>query len=292
VTVDAQGQQAYRLALQTREQHIRREKATSNICTAQVLLAVMASMYAVYHGPDGLRRIAQRVQRFTAILAAGVQQLGLSLANSTYFDTLTINVSDAGAVHAAATAAGINLRQISKTQVGVSLDETVVREDIVSLLTVLAQGKNVPDFAALETAATETVPSTLVRSSAFLTHPTFSRYHAEHEMLRYLRSLADKDLALDRSMIPLGSCTMKLNATSEMIPVTWPEFSNIHPFAPDDQTVGYREMIAQLEAMLCAATGYAAVSCNRMLVRKVNTQVCWSSKNTMNRVAIITAISA
>lgn len=260
VTVDAQGQQAYRLALQTREQHIRREKATSNICTAQVLLAVMASMYAVYHGPDGLRRIAQRVQRFTAILAAGVQQIGLSLANSTYFDTLTINVSDAGAVHAAATAAGINLRQISATQVGVSLDETVVREDIVSLLTVLAQGKNVPDFAALETAATETVPSTLVRSSAFLTHPTFSRYHAEHEMLRYLRSLADKDLALDRSMIPLGSCTMKLNATSEMIPVTWPEFSNIHPFAPNDQTVGYREMINQLEAMLCAATGYAAVS--------------------------------
>ncbi|MBC3877232.1 aminomethyl-transferring glycine dehydrogenase [Undibacterium sp. FT79W] len=260
VTVDAQGQQAYRLALQTREQHIRREKATSNICTAQVLLAVMASMYAVYHGPDGLRRIAQRVQRFTAILAAGVQQLGLTLANSTYFDTLTINVSDAGAVHAAATAAGINLRPISATQVGVSLDETVVREDIVSLLTVLAQGKNVPDFAALETAATETVPSTLVRSSAFLTHPTFSRYHAEHEMLRYLRSLADKDLALDRSMIPLGSCTMKLNATSEMIPVTWPEFSNIHPFAPNDQTVGYREMINQLEAMLCAATGYAAVS--------------------------------
>ncbi|WP_423679919.1 aminomethyl-transferring glycine dehydrogenase [Undibacterium sp. WLHG33] len=260
VTVDAQGQQAYRLALQTREQHIRREKATSNICTAQVLLAVMASMYAVYHGPDGLRRIAQRVQRYTAMLAAGVQQLGLSLANSTYFDTLTINVSDAAAVHAAATAAGMNLRQISKNQVGVSLDETVVREDVVSLLTVFAQGKNVPDFAALEAAATEAVPSTLVRSSAFLTHPTFSRYHAEHEMLRYLRSLADKDLALDRSMIPLGSCTMKLNATSEMIPVTWPEFSNIHPFAPDDQTVGYREMINQLEAMLCAATGYAAVS--------------------------------
>ncbi|MBK1891354.1 aminomethyl-transferring glycine dehydrogenase [Undibacterium sp. 14-3-2] len=260
VTVDAQGQQAYRLALQTREQHIRREKATSNICTAQVLLAVMASMYSVYHGPDGLRRIAQRVQRFTAILAAGVQQIGLSLANSTYFDTLTINVSDAGAVHAAATAAGMNLRQISNTQVGVSLDETVVREDIVSLLTVLAQGKNVPDFAALEAQASDAVPASLLRSSAFLTHPTFSRYHAEHEMLRYLRSLADKDLALDRSMIPLGSCTMKLNATSEMIPVTWPEFSNIHPFAPNDQTVGYREMIAQLEAMLCAATGYAAVS--------------------------------
>jgi len=260
VTVDAQGQQAYRLALQTREQHIRREKATSNICTAQVLLAVMASMYAVYHGPDGLRRIAQRVQRYTAMLAAGVQQLGLSLANSTYFDTLTINVSDAAAVHAAATAAGMNLRQISATQVGVSLDETVVREDIVNLLTVLAHGKNVPDFAALEAAAKETVPSTLIRSSAFLTHPTFSRYHAEHEMLRYLRSLADKDLALDRSMIPLGSCTMKLNATSEMIPVTWPEFSNIHPFAPDAQTIGYREMINQLEAMLCAATGYAAVS--------------------------------
>ncbi|MFZ4527859.1 MAG: aminomethyl-transferring glycine dehydrogenase [Undibacterium curvum] len=260
VTVDAQGKPAYRLALQTREQHIRREKATSNICTAQVLLAVIASMYAVYHGPEGLRRIAQRVQRYTTVLAAGLQQMGLSLANSTYFDTLTVNVADAAAVHAAAQAKGYNLRQISANQVGVSLDETVNRDDVTHVWEIFAQTKPVPDFAAVEATVADAIPAKLVRSSAFLTHPTFSRYHAEHEMLRYLRGLADKDLALDRSMIPLGSCTMKLNATSEMIPVTWPEFSNIHPFAPQDQTVGYREMIDQLEAMLCAATGYAAVS--------------------------------
>ncbi len=260
VTIDAQGNQAYRLALQTREQHIRREKATSNICTAQVLLAVIASMYAVYHGPVGLRRIAQRVHRFTAILAAGLTQLGYKLVNTTYFDTLTINVDNAAALHAAAQASGINLRQISATQVGVSLDETVTREDITTLWTIFAQGKALPDFAAIDAGVSDAMPKALTRTSAYLTHPTFSRYHAEHEMLRYLRSLADKDLALDRTMIPLGSCTMKLNATSEMIPVTWPEFSNIHPFAPVDQTVGYREMIDQLEAMMCAATGYAAVS--------------------------------
>jgi glycine dehydrogenase len=260
VTIDAQGNQAYRLALQTREQHIRREKATSNICTAQVLLAVMASMYAIYHGPAGLRQIAQRVHRYTGILAAGLSQLGYQIANATYFDTLTINVADAAAVHAAAVAAGFNLRQISATQVGVSLDETINREDINTLWSIFALGKTSPDFNAVEAKVNDALPKALTRTSTFLTHPTFNRYHAEHEMLRYLRSLADMDLALDRTMIPLGSCTMKLNATSEMIPVTWPEFSNIHPFAPDEQTVGYREMIDQLEAMLCAATGYAAVS--------------------------------
>ncbi|MDY7537045.1 aminomethyl-transferring glycine dehydrogenase [Undibacterium sp. RTI2.1] len=260
VTIDAQGNQAYRLALQTREQHIRREKATSNICTAQVLLAVIASMYAVYHGPAGLRQIAQRVHRFTGVLASGLQQVGLTIANATYFDTLTINVSDADAVHQAAQAAGYNLRQISTTQVGISLDETTTRADIDALWSIFAHGKVIPDFDATEAAVSDALPAALVRTSTFLTHPTFNRYHAEHEMLRYLRSLADKDLALDRTMIPLGSCTMKLNATSEMIPVTWPEFSNIHPFAPDDQTIGYREMIDQLEAMLCAATGYDAVS--------------------------------
>ncbi|AZP11126.1 aminomethyl-transferring glycine dehydrogenase [Undibacterium parvum] len=264
ITIDAQGNQAYRLALQTREQHIRREKATSNICTAQVLLAVMASMYAVYHGPAGLRQIAQRVHRYTAILATGLNQLGCQIANATYFDTLTVNVADAAAVHAAAVAAGINLRQISAGQVGVSLDETITREDVATLWAIFAAGKASPDFnainAAVEAAASTALPVAVLRTSTFLTHPTFNRYHAEHEMLRYLRSLADKDLALDRTMIPLGSCTMKLNATSEMIPVTWPEFSSIHPFAPNDQTVGYREMIDQLEAMLCAATGYAAVS--------------------------------
>ncbi len=260
VTIDAQGNQAYRLALQTREQHIRREKATSNICTAQVLLAVMASMYAVYHGPAGLRQIAQRVHRYTSILATGLSQLGYQTINTTYFDTLTLKVSDAAALHAAAQAAGFNLRQISATQMGISLDETITREDIAALWAIFAPGKASPDFNAIEASVKDALPEVLLRTSSFLTHPTFNRYHSEHEMLRYLRGLADKDLALDRTMIPLGSCTMKLNATSEMIPVTWPEFSNIHPFAPDDQTVGYREMIDQLEAMLCAATGYAAVS--------------------------------
>ena len=260
VTIDAQGNQAYRLALQTREQHIRREKATSNICTAQVLLAVIASMYAVYHGPAGLRQIAQRVHRYTGILAAGLNQLGYKISNETFFDTLTINVEDASVVHSTAVSAGINLRQINATQVGVSLDETITREDITTLWTIFAQGKTNPDFNAMESSVSDALPSSLTRTSTFLTHPTFNRYHSEHEMLRYLRSLADKDLALDRTMIPLGSCTMKLNATSEMIPVTWPEFSSIHPFAPNDQTIGYREMIDQLEAMLCAATGYAAVS--------------------------------
>jgi len=259
VTVDAQGNQAYRLALQTREQHIRREKATSNICTAQVLLAVMAGMYAVYHGPQGLARIARRVHRQTAILAAGLRQLGLELTNQTFFDTVTVKVADAAAIHQQATARGLNLRQIDAGTVGVSLDETVTRDDLVKLFEVFGNGKMV-DLDALDAAAQDAFPAALARSSAYLTHPTFNRYHAEHEMLRYLRALADKDLALDRTMIPLGSCTMKLNATSEMVPVTWPEFSTIHPLAPNDQTVGYREMITQLEAMLCAATGYAAIS--------------------------------
>lgn len=260
VTVDAQGKQAYRLALQTREQHIRREKATSNICTAQVLLAVIASMYAVYHGPAGLKQIAQRTHRLTGTLAAGLKQIGVAIANASFFDTLTINVADASAAHAAAQAAGFNLRQISATQVGVSLDETSTRADIEALWSVFAQGKAIPNFDITEATVADAFPAALARTTAYLAHPTFNRYHAEHEMLRYLRSLADKDLALDRTMIPLGSCTMKLNATSEMIPVTWPEFSNIHPFAPNDQTIGYREMIDQLEAMLCAATGYDAVS--------------------------------
>jgi glycine dehydrogenase len=259
VTVDAQGNQAYRLALQTREQHIRREKATSNICTAQVLLAVMASMYAVYHGPKGLERIAQRVHRYTGVLAAALGQLGYQLANATFFDTLTVKTDRAAELHATAVENGINLRRIDAGHVGVSLDETTTREDLELLVKVFGNGAAV-DIEALDSAAQAAFPPVLARTSAYLAHPTFNRYHSETEMLRYLRSLADKDLALDRTMIPLGSCTMKLNATAEMIPVTWPEFSNVHPFAPDDQTVGYREMIGQLEDMLCAATGYAAVS--------------------------------
>lgn len=263
VTIDQQGNKAYRLALQTREQHIRREKATSNICTAQVLLAVIASMYAVYHGPAGLLQIANRVHRYTGILAANLRTLGYSI-NDSFFDTLTVKTSNAAALHAAAEANGVNLRKIDANHVGVSLDETITREDIATLWTVFATGIGnapaAPDFDSVEADVNNSFPEALARSSAYLTHPVFNRYHSETEMLRYLRSLADKDLALDRTMIPLGSCTMKLNATSEMIPVTWPEFSSIHPFAPNEQTVGYREMIAQLEEMLCAVTGYAAVS--------------------------------
>ncbi len=263
VTIDAQGNKAFRLALQTREQHIRREKATSNICTAQVLLAVMASMYAIYHGPKGLEQIARRVHRYTGIVAGALQQLGYQLANATYFDTLTVAAANADEIHRIANEHGINLRRIDGGNVGLSLDETTTRDDVAALLAVFAKaaGKDAAfDIDSLDKDAADAFPAALSRSSAYLTHPTFHRYHAEHEMLRYLRALADKDLALDRTMIPLGSCTMKLNSTSEMIPVTWPEFSNIHPFAPEEQTVGYREMIGQLEAMLCAVTGYAGVS--------------------------------
>ncbi|WP_321907154.1 aminomethyl-transferring glycine dehydrogenase [Paraburkholderia sp. J11-2] len=268
VTIDAQGNPALRLALQTREQHIRREKATSNVCTAQALLAIMASMYAVYHGPQGLKRIAQRVNRVAAILAAGAKQLGYTLVNEAFFDTLTFEAGPrTQALHDAALARGMNLRHVSETRVGVSVDETTSRADLADLLAVFAQGAfagEVPSLDKLDAELTQnaalTFPAALARESAYLTHPVFNRHHSETEMLRYLRSLSDKDLALDRSMIPLGSCTMKLNATSEMLPVTWPEFGRIHPFAPAEQTVGYREMVDQLEQMLVAATGYAAVS--------------------------------
>jgi glycine dehydrogenase len=265
VTVDAQGKPALRLALQTREQHIRREKATSNVCTAQALLAIMASMYAVYHGPHGLKTIALRVNRIAALFAAGVKQLGFAPINDTFFDTLTIDTGARTAqVHEFAKARRINLRRVSATQVGVSFDETTTRDDLADLLAVFAQaaGGTAPSVDALDAGAAgvAALPAGLERTSAYLTHHVFNRHHSETEMLRYLRSLSDKDLALDRSMIPLGSCTMKLNATSEMLPVTWPEFGRIHPFAPAEQTVGYREMIDQLEQMLVAATGYAAVS--------------------------------
>ncbi|SAL70854.1 glycine dehydrogenase [Caballeronia terrestris] len=264
VTVDAQGKSALRLALQTREQHIRREKATSNVCTAQALLAIMASMYAVYHGPHGLKTIALRVNRVASIFAAGVQKLGYALANDTFFDTVTIESGpNTTALHQAASGSHINLRHIDANRVGVSVDETTTRDDLTKLFALFAEvaGKTETfDIDALDAALAESLPAELHRTSEFLTHPVFNRHHSEHEMLRYLRSLADKDLALDRTMIPLGSCTMKLNATSEMLPVTWPEFAQIHPFAPAEQTVGYRTMIDQLEQMLVACTGYAAVS--------------------------------
>ena len=262
VSVDVHGQPTYRLALQTREQHIRREKATSNICTAQVLPAVVASMFAVYHGPVGLKRIAQRVATYTAVLARGLQDMGLELANATAFDTLT--VITAGATDLIATRArlaGDNLRFASKNSLSVSLDETTTRADIEQLWSFFAQdGQTLPSVAAFEQGLASLLPSALRRSSEFLTHAVFNTHHSETGMLRYIRRLSDKDLALDRSMIPLGSCTMKLNATSEMIPITWPEFASIHPFAPHDQLQGYKELDEQLRAWLCQATGYAGIS--------------------------------
>ena len=259
VTLDANGKRAYRLALQTREQHIRREKATSNICTAQVLLAVMAGMYAVYHGPDGLADIARRTHRLTTILATGLTELGSAIVNAHWFDTLTV-ACDAAFVHAAAAAQAVNLRVVDADHVGISLDETTTRADVQRLWLLFARGRALPDFDAIESSTVDALPAALNRESAYLTHPVFNTHRSETEMLRYLRRLADKDIALDRAMIPLGSCTMKLNATSEMIPVTWPAFAHIHPFAPSSQTAGYRAMITELEDMLCAATGYAAIS--------------------------------
>ena len=256
VSVDAAGNPAYRLTLQTREQHIRREKATSNICTAQVLLAVMASMYAVYHGPEGLVRIARRTHRLAAILAAALRAAGVNVGER-FFDTLHVKDVDAGAILARARQAGINLREIDSEALGISLDETTTRADIVALGALF--GAKV-DVDALDAATADALPADLARTSPFLTHPVFNTHHSEHELLRYMRALADKDLAMDRTMIPLGSCTMKLNATAEMIPVTWPEFGAIHPLAPADQVQGYRQLIDELEAMLVECTGYDAVS--------------------------------
>ena len=267
VSVDAHGQPAYRLALQTREQHIRREKATSNICTAQVLPAVVASMYAVYHGPDGLKRIAQRIASYTAVLAEGLKSLGASLLHGTAFDTLTVDCGTAAAadgIHFKATAREINLRRYSGGRagfVGITLDETTTREDIATLWSLFAKdGAKLPSFDAFEKGIAPLIPESLRRTGAFLTHPVFNRYHSETGMLRYIRQLSDKDLALDRTMIPLGSCTMKLNATSEMIPITWPEFALPHPFAPADQLQGYAELDQQLRDWLCQATGYKGIS--------------------------------
>ncbi|OWQ44549.1 glycine dehydrogenase (aminomethyl-transferring) [Roseateles noduli] len=263
VSVDSHGKPAYRLSLQTREQHIRREKATSNICTAQVLPAVVASMYVVYHGPQGLKRIAQRVAAYAAVLAQGLKALGLTLVHETSFDTLHVKTgAHTGPVLAAAVAAGMNLRRASEDSISLTLDETTTRADLQALLTVFAEGKPVTDAFAGASASTPTtlIPGALARTSAYLTHPIFNIHHSETEMLRYIRLLSDKDLALDRSMIPLGSCTMKLNATSEMIPITWPEFAQVHPFAPQSQLQGYAQLDQQLTAWLCQATGYAGVS--------------------------------
>ena len=257
VSIDAEGNPAYRLTLQTREQHIRREKATSNICTAQVLLAVMASMYAVYHGAEGLTRIARRTHRLTAILAAALRKAGVAVGGD-FFDTLHLTDVDAASLHAKAKATKLNLRVIGADSIGISLDETTTRDDLAALATLF--GADVSDIDALDAHTPDALPAALLRSSEFLTHPVFNTHHSEHELLRYMRALSDKDLAMDRTMIPLGSCTMKLNATAEMIPVTWPEFGNLHPLAPAEQATGYKQLIDELEAMLVECTGYDAVS--------------------------------
>jgi glycine dehydrogenase len=262
VSRDAAGRPALRMALQTREQHIRREKATSNVCTAQVLLAVMASMYAVWHGPEGLTRIARRIHRQTAILAAGLEQLGHSLASADYFDTLCVELTGqtANDVVAAAAAREINIRRAGGDRVIVALDETVTEDDVQTLLTIFAGGQPAPETSGLAAEVDDRFDERFARTSAFLTHPVFNTHHSETEMLRYMRGLEQKDLSLTHSMIPLGSCTMKLNATAEMFPVTWPEFGKLHPFVPLEQAQGYQEMFRNLEAALAEITGFHAVS--------------------------------
>ncbi|KJH69807.1 aminomethyl-transferring glycine dehydrogenase [Aliterella atlantica] len=263
VSKDVSGKTALRLALQTREQHIRRDKATSNICTAQVLLAVMASMYAVYHGPQGLKQIAENIYLLTQVLATGLKQLGYSIISEQFFDTVGVELGKDNLVDIlkAAQAREINLRVVNETTVGISLDETTTLQDVEDLLAIFAGDRNLP--FAVEQLATELAGNNvpfLARSSSYLTHPVFNSYHSETELLRYIYRLQAKDLSLTTSMIPLGSCTMKLNATAEMMPVTWAEFGNIHPFAPRSQTKGYQILFAQLEQWLAEITGFAGVS--------------------------------
>ena len=261
VSIDARGNKALRMALQTREQHIRREKANSNICTSQVLLANLAGMYAVYHGPQGLRAIAERIHRLTAILAEGLKRAGISVLNKHFFDSVQFELgAHAITAYQAALNAGFNLRQVSNGVLGVAFNEKSTRDDVAVLIKLIA-GVTV-DIEALDAQVQQfdpTLPAALRRSDAILAHPVFNSYHTEHEMLRYLKRLQNKDLALDHSMISLGSCTMKLNATSEMIPITWPEFADIHPFAPIDQAQGYMEMIGGLESWLKVITGFDAI---------------------------------
>ncbi len=257
VSTDTAGRPALRLALQTREQHIRREKATSNICTAQVLLANIAGLYAAWHGPEGLRRIAERVQRLTSVAAAGLRRGGLTMRHETWFDTIAVEVADADSSVAAALSAGFNIRRLDSTTVALTFDETSTLDTVSAVVAALGGTPLAPDEVD---DAPDGLPARARREGEFLTQTVFSRYHSEHEMLRYLRRLSDRDLALDRTMIPLGSCTMKLNATSEMLPITWPEFADIHPFAPADQVAGYTTMIADLEGRLATITGYDRVS--------------------------------
>lgn len=256
VSIDARGNRAYRLTLQTREQHIRREKATSNICTAQVLLAVIASMYAVYHGPEGLREIAQSIHDKASVLAAGLERLGFKRVNVHFFDTMTVRAEgQVEEILASARSKGINLRKVDDSHIGIALDETTTPEAIEAVWAAFGGDLSMADFPPQDN-----LPAHLRRQSNYLTHPVFHRYHSETELLRYMRKLADRDLALDRAMIPLGSCTMKLNATAEMIPITWPEFAQLHPFVPAEQAQGYCELFDTLSRWLCEITGYDAIS--------------------------------
>ena len=256
VSIDAHGNRAYRLSLQTREQHIRREKATSNVCTAQALLAVMASMYAVFHGPEGLKAIAQRIHRKAVRLANGLEEAGFKVDPKSFFDTVTVDVGPLqAAVMKSAVDEGINLRRVGETRVGITLDERTVPETIEAVWRAFGIRRSDEKFEAQYR-----FPDDMLRESAYLTHPIFHMNRAETEMMRYMRRLADRDLALDRAMIPLGSCTMKLNSAAEMMPVSWREFSMIHPFVPQDQALGYKHMIDDLSAKLCDITGYDAIS--------------------------------
>lgn len=291
VSHDAEGRPAYRLALQTREQHIRRDKATSNICTAQVLLAVIASMYAVYHGPQGLRAIAERVRGLTNRLADSLQTSGFKIAHEAFFDTVHVELGSgtADVILARGANVGINLRKIGENSVAISLDETTTENDLAAICEIfeaklssqiIARGQSLP------------LPQYAIRSSDFLTHPVFNTHDTETEMLRYLRKLESRDLSLCHSMIPLGSCTMKLNATAEMFPISWPEFARLHPFAPVEQTSGYIDMCKQLEDWLAEITGFAAVSLHPMQDRKVSTPVFSPFGNITPRVVKLTATSA
>lgn len=263
VSKDTRGNTALRMAMQTREQHIRREKANSNICTAQILLANMASFYAVYHGPQGLKTIAERIHRLTDILAAGLKAKGVELVNASWFDTLTFKVADKGAVLARAIAAESNLRIDAEGTLGVSLDETTTADDLAALFDIILGAGHGLDVAALDAEilakGSESIPAALLRDEAILTHPTFNSFHSETEMLRYIKRLENKDLALNHSMISLGSCTMKLNATAEMLPISWPEFANLHPFCPLDQAKGYEKLLNELSDYLVEITGYDAM---------------------------------
>lgn len=260
VSIDAQGNRALRMALQTREQHIKREKATSNICTAQALLANMAAMYAVYHGPEGLKNIASRVALLTQTAAEAIKERGFELVSDVYFDTITVKVKDAAAIKTKAEQQQINLRYFSNELVGISLDETTTAEDLYDLINCFENDVNAVAFSINEEATLQHIPSVLQRNSSYLTHPNFNTHHSESRMMRYIKQLENKDLSLNTSMISLGSCTMKLNAATEMMPLSWAHWSKLHPFAPADQTEGYREMITNLEQYLNAVTGFDACS--------------------------------